>query len=84
MSNSVNFYEFIGFVTFNIAVQTSCRPIPVSTGIGPQSLSEWAFRARPGPPGFPIRGIALPWIPVGNSREFFRIAKFEKNSPNWS
>jgi len=24
------------------------RPFPVSTGIGPQSLSEWAFRVRPG------------------------------------
>jgi len=30
--------------------QLQCRysTYPVSTGIGPQSLTEWAFRARPG------------------------------------
>src|SRR6218665_1651945 len=28
------------------------NPYPVSTGIGPQSLPEWAFRGRPGLGGF--------------------------------
>src|SRR6218665_404512 len=42
MSNSVNFYEFIGFITFNIEVFKLRGKVdkvwannPVSTGIGP-------------------------------------------------